>query len=96
MRLILISLLFTTLFVVALGQQSPNDSSKSRTVDPLQRVVITGDVRSPARFTFRENVRLKDLLICAGVLPDTAEKSLQIFRYGRGSDFLPFSGRDGP
>jgi protein involved in polysaccharide export with SLBB domain len=95
MRLILISLLFTTLLVVALGQQNPKDSSKSRLVDPLQRVVITGDVRLPARFKFRENVRLNDLLTCAGVLPDTAEKSLQIFRYRGGGDLFGLSGGDG-
>jgi protein involved in polysaccharide export with SLBB domain len=95
-RVILSSLLFGTLFVVSLGKQNPNDSSKSGLVDPSQRVVITGDVRSPARFKFRENVRLKELLTCAGVLPDSAEKNVQVFRYGRGGDFFGLSGADGP
>jgi protein involved in polysaccharide export with SLBB domain len=97
MRLVLMSsLLIITLFVVALGQQSPKGRSKSESLDPLQRVVVTGDVRSPARFKFRENLRLKELLTCAGVLPDSAEKSVHVFRYGRGGDFFGLSGAEGP
>jgi protein involved in polysaccharide export with SLBB domain len=96
MRVILTSVLFATLFVVALGKQNPNDSAKSGLADPSQRTVITGDVRSPARFKFRENVHLKELLTCAGVLPDSAEKSVHVFHYGRGGVFFGLSGADGP
>jgi protein involved in polysaccharide export with SLBB domain len=81
-RLLMSSLLFVALSHIVHGQQSLSVNWLGPP-DLCRSVLVFGAVRAPSRFEFRKNVRLSELIACAGGLTDNAGKYAQILHAGQ-------------